>query len=498
MSKFLCIPRLKTKELTHKDIKSRIREIKILRLKIVSKDSKFQERNSRALRSLITILRESKRSELQLVSTRDIISCSVTLLSHYEEKLHRTEGGFCDWRRRRDYKIALFCYNEILRSFIPEKTQEIVNSLVEVMHKEKLWHWEHLCWELSRGLLQQGVGGSPFVDALLDFVENEMTGFYDARAIVRILYEILDVYTWSKDQRTVSTIERLLKLYYASLSGNKTDDVPPYAPLRRGDNTSDVTILDFGSTLEYAAYMHDTRLYKDTLTSNIFPVLMRMIASTNRLVSLLGNRVIHHLLDRHENRTQFDTPKIFFENMSFDLRVSRYDKQDKHFLQVNRQILHDSLVHGIMKHSAIRLNLESVYCTICLIAVEVPCGFTAAALVCLVMNLQDLTLEQSDLSRHISCHIHATVIAIMSLLCWIHEAKVFYTCVNKIMMQRAQWAPHLNPPIKPRYRFAIHHVLWDKPEFFFVDWEARYGLWKCFRLREEHRRITDDSLNKNS
>lgn len=527
MSKFLCIPRIKTKTLTAEETKSRILEVKFLCLKSVSNKSKLRARNNKALRGLLSTLRDIKRDELQLSGTDDIILCSIKLLAYYEAELHKTDNGFCDWKRRRDYKIALLCYNEILRLFIPEKSEEIVDSVVQVLHEERFWHWENLCWELARGLLEQGVGGSPFVEALLDRLENEKTGFFDARAIVRILYEILDVHSWSKDQKTVSTIERLLKLYYASLSGKKLDDVPPYAPLRRGlevclrhtiknlgnehllvvvyhmcvwsigENTSDMTILDFGSTLEYAAYMHDTGLYKDTLTSKIFPILMRMIASSNRLVSLLGNRVMHHLLDRHGNRSQFDTPKVFFENTSFDLRINDYDKQDKYFLERNREILHDSLVHGIMKHCAIRLNLESVYCTICLIAVEVPCGFTAAALVCLLMNLQDLTLEQNQMSRDISCHIHATVIAVMSLLCWIHEAKVFYTYVNEIMMQRAQSAPHLNPPIKSRYRFAIHDIIWDKPEFFFVDWEARYGLWKCFRLRKEHRRITDESLKQN-
>lgn len=57
-------------------------------------------------------------------------------------------------------------------------------------------------------------------------------------------------------------------------------------------------------------------------------------------------------------------------------------------------------------------------------------------------------------------------------------------------MERAQWAPHLNPPLATHYDFAIHHVLWDKPELFFIDWEVRFGLWKCFRLQ------TEDNHNK--
>lgn len=52
------------------------------------------------------------------------------------------------------------------------------------------------------------------------------------------------------------------------------------------------------------------------------------------------------------------------------------------------------------------------------------------------------------------------------------------------MERRAEWAPHLNPPLKPSYEYAQHHILWNKPELFFEDWEARYGLWKCFRVKK--------------
>ncbi|KOC60124.1 hypothetical protein WH47_08114 [Habropoda laboriosa] len=237
--------------------------------------------------------------------------------------------------------------------------------------------------------------------------------------------------------------------------------------------------------------MHEITLYEKTLTPKIFPLLMQMIASTSKITSLLGNRVIQYLLDRKENKMNFDTPKIFFKDTQFDLKIGPCFKEDKLFCKLHREILHDSLLKSIINHCSSRMNLETTYCTICLIAVEVPCGFTAAALVCLLMNLQDLTLKQSKHHTEVSYHLHATVIAVMSLLCWIHKAKVFYEYVNKIMMARAQWAPHLNPPIQSQYNFAAHHILWNKPDLFFVDWEARYGLWKCFRLRETEEDIQE-------
>ena len=66
------------------------------------------------------------------------------------------------------------------------------------------------------------------------------------------------------------------------------------------------------------------------------------------------------------------------------------------------------------------------------------------------------------------------------------------------MERRSELAPHLNPPIKALYNYAQHHVLWNKPDLFFEDWEVRYGLWKCFRnisnRKKEMRQDTHSNL----
>lgn len=39
------------------------------------------------------------------------------------------------------------------------------------------------------------------------------------------------------------------------------------------------------------------------------------------------------------------------------------------------------------------------------------------------------------------------------------------------------------------YQYAQHHILWNKPDLFFEDWEVRYGLWRCFKAK----RVKDSS-----
>lgn len=75
------------------------------------------------------------------------------------------------------------------------------------------------------------------------------------------------------------------------------------------DTITDEAFLDFGNMIEYAALLHNTANYRDSLTSEIFPSILRLIASENFLHSLLGQRVLQHLLDRHGNLPQFHTPR---------------------------------------------------------------------------------------------------------------------------------------------------------------------------------------------
>lgn len=244
--------------------------------------------------------------------------------------------------------------------------------------------------------------------------------------------------------------------------------------------------------MEHTACRHHTVLYTKTLTPEILPLLLRMIGSSKRLISLLGNRIIQHLLDRNQNKELFNTPYIFIEEANFSVTVSECKYEDKLFIKSHREVFHDSIMRSIINHCSFCLNLETTYCTMGLIAVEIPCGFTSASLVCLAMNMQNLMLEEQRAPQRTAFHIHAIVVSLMSLLCWIHKAKVFYDYVYKIILKRAHWAPHLNPPLLMKYDHAAHHVLWNKPDLFFVDWEVRYGLWKRFRLKNDEQKLNSD------
>ncbi|XP_066586960.1 uncharacterized protein [Prorops nasuta] len=467
------------------------------------------------LNEISKILHNSTPEELLQHDLNILFTPIIKELFQHNEKYYDKENTH-RWEINRKLHRVHACYYELLKTFIPINKKRVVTTVLDIIDKNQLWHFETLCFEVFNELLTMGIDGATVVNVIYDKINSKNIKTENVRFMIRILYNILDIYKWPETVETKETVERTLRLFYTSIVNKDDPDIlAGIAIFKRGlqvcvrntvknlpndhllliieymcswavlNSNNNNIILEFGSVLEYTARLYKAGLYETTLNKNIFPLLMKMIASSNKTVNLLGNRVIQYLIDREENRTTFDTPKIFFQNKNFDLKLSSYRREDKQFLKAHREILHDSLLKSLLKHASSRVNLETTYCTICLIAIQVPCGFTAAAVVCLLMNAQDIILDETNSNRPLVLyHIHAVIISIMSLLCWIHDAKVFYNYVNSIIMERAQWAPHLNPPLQAQYSFAIHHVAYNKPELFFVDWEVRYGLWKCFRLLE--------------
>lgn len=132
-------------------------------------------------------------------------------------------------------------------------------------------------------------------------------------------------------------------------------------------------------------------------------------------------------------------------------------------------------------HSMNIVNLKVIYTILCSIILEVPCGLTAAAAACMLMSIQDMALNAEKISTSSRYWMHAIVVSVMSLICWVHKAPVLYSYVNKIMYRRATEAPQLNPPIMHYYKIGRHNITWNKPTLFFEDWELRYALWKHFQ-----------------
>ncbi|KAJ8667282.1 hypothetical protein QAD02_008944 [Eretmocerus hayati] len=497
--------------------------------KICAGDSNevYLSKSDKEIQLLTSVLSRHPDPKLLFENSRILITCAMRTLVKYSVYKFgvRFEVGISGHKRHTKYVQAKENFNNlvnILSSFTPDR---MIEMIVTIIHRDNIWVFRRVSLDILLVMLGAGLNGFLICNKIVDkveFPETDQEG--DSKSVVKVLYELLNHYRWPENDDTTTFLERLLNLYYKSLH-NSQDTSRDLSDLRGSlelcvrhiiHNVTDKHLLiiiklmsawsiidpvdhnivqKYGGTLEYAAYVHKGDTFARTLTTDIVLLLMKMIGSEVKFVSLLGNRVLQYLIDRGGNQMFFNTPKIFFPEIRLNVKLCdynredksfQYNREDKHFLKSHREVVHKNMIKSILNHCHTRLNLETTYCTICLLLVEIPCGFSAAMLSCLMMHLQEIVRKHQDqIGRKESYHIHALIISVLSFVCWIHEARDFHAYVINTAMERAQWAPHLNPPLQSSYNFAVHHVHWDKPELYFDNWEVRLGLWRRFRLNQE-------------
>ncbi|CAH2207651.1 jg25052, partial [Pararge aegeria aegeria] len=158
------------------------------------------------------------------------------------------------------------------------------------------------------------------------------------------------------------------------------------------------------------------------------------------------------------------------------LKIGEYDSNDKVFIRQYREQLHVFLFKVARNHHYSLINLRTMYSLIACTILEVPCGLTAAAASCLAMTIQDFAVTAEELPDKSRYWLHAIVLSIISLICWVHKAPDLYRYVNEIVSRRAKDAPQLNPALLKTYKEYNKYTYWKKPMLYFEDWELRYGL----------------------
>lgn len=369
------------------------------------------------------ILSRSLNKQLESVKPFHLIKCVIKCLVRYS---YHTKMKFqlsvSEKKSISKYNISLKNYKKLIIFYKSDYSEEILKTVVNLIHQQKLWKMRRLCFELFLGLYNCGYNESLICNEICNEIErkDEFLDDRDYKAMAKVLYQLLDVCNWAKTSETELFIERLMNLYFKSLHNPTDENYDPFFDKLRGSLELCVThiishisqdhvliiiqqlsswsvrsdlnprvILNYGSVLVFAAQYHKNHLLINTFTPNVFPLIMQMISSDLQFVSLLGNRVFQSLIDRNFIKSFFNTPQIFFPHVKKNFKVKNPDAQDVKFLMDNREIIHKSLLKSIINHRSKRSNLETAYCTLCLLVLEIPCGFSATAMCCLMMNLQE-------------------------------------------------------------------------------------------------------------
>lgn len=270
-------------------------------------------------------------------------------------------------------------------------------------------------------------------------------------------------------------------LIHATLEG--IDEVIKYQLIVMLESESNGEIIDYlAYPLLYGSFLYKVETFSTSLHPNLVRNILLLIASPDKRKSVFGNQIFQNIFDTQRNLAELFSVRIFFLELTrYNINVQKANIFDEAFIRTYRKEMHVSFLTAIIYHADEHTILKHVYTSMALLITEIPCSYTATFLVCLIMQVQN-TFQEQEIPLAASHRVHAVVIAIMSLVCWIMNAEVLYKYVNTILKRRANTAPFLNPPLRDSYKYANHYVLWNKAEYFFESYEVRYALWKRFRL----------------
>ncbi|CAH1110331.1 unnamed protein product [Psylliodes chrysocephalus] len=440
-----------------------------------------------------------------------IIWSMISCIHHFQLRLKTESSGIIAWSRKREAEYCMSVYFKLL-TLIKEPHQRVaLNSILTFYKEGKLWEIEFGCTDMIVGLFELRPASDSIDDIIFTIEYSTITSTQEAKYLTELLYNIVRKIKWKNIPQYI--LEKFLNMMESSISP-KPQEIYNYSSLRLGLencirniinnlNSHDLIILIYltinkineydededmiftlGKLCIHAAYKYKTNTKNAALARGPLPIVFKLFFSQNPIKTIIALKIWHHLVDRNDNIKHFLTPKIFFQECDFKLIIKKCHNRDKAFFKRVKQIVYE-IIMGSFLTCDDKTGLENTFACVAITLVDIPCGYTASCFVTVAMSLQEYALRLTPVNRLRSHHLHATVLSILTLICYIYKAQVFYTYVLTVMEKRAEWAPHLNPPLKTHYEYAQHHILWNRPDLFFEDWEARYGLWKCFRGRKK-------------
>lgn len=505
-------------------------------------NSAYHQNKVIAVKKLDYILKNTDRRNLQESDFQELLLCSLTLVYYFgmRLKLSRLTSRYWYWCGKRQFNKTEAVFQRTMDLLHPERSDVTIRITLKFFTDVKLWSFESFVGQILEIVLYFNRGKTTLFNIMLTDIHCVL--FHDvksARHRMRILYGLLKSRNWVIDkQKLLPFVTRLLDFFACSIC-KSYEKIPAYGYLRQGFEVclrrifervenghrlliittmlnwfsisspmSDDDVLEFSTLIDHAAKLYKVESYMESFNGSVFVhVLNILVGSSNALYSLIGCRLLVRFLDRQNNAPFLIVPTIYYEFSQVGLifvrkifsplsiffiqkmivfpqvrlKIRECDKKDKHFIRRHRDKFHEFLIQAVNLHCNSATNLKSLFAVICCLVLEVPCGITAAAAACMAMSVQDYALNGENLSATCRYWMHAIVVSIMSLICWVHKAQVLYSYVNQIISRRAKEAPQLNPPLMQLYDIGRRHVTWNKPTLFFEDWELRYGLWKHFQ-----------------
>nr|CAI5853013.1 unnamed protein product [Callosobruchus analis] len=420
------------------------------------------------------------------------------------DRLYKWMTILRDIIQRVDIAYCVTMYSQLIEKLNVLSLRLALNAVITFYMEGKLWDVDFNCMDLiSRCLNRLPDAEVGFNDILRYMKIGSTTKPQHSRHIMVVLYEVVKLIEW----RSVppESVDNFMKKLLDMLQCNSEYKIPTRfncLALRKGirmcicnmievlwkkrlvklPNQSPSIQRTFSNLARMLAAQYRKRTSRPFSEKGLMPLIFGLFFCREPSLNVLAMTIWRSLLDADNTGHIFQCPRVYFEDALYEIPYCRVHYEDKAFFKSVQRFIFESIVYGIAS-STDREILCCYHETIALTMVTVRCNAAASCFVAVGMAVQEyaFTITKSQLVR--SHHLHAFVLSIMTLVCYVFHAKIFYKYVTSVMQNRAEWAPHLNPPIQKSYKYAAHHILWNRPDLFFEDWEVKHGMWKCFRVK---------------
>lgn len=440
-------------------------------------------------------------THVDVVNTKDLIYCCLILIKHSILKCK------LDFSKKFSKQAAIkiqtsFCL--LLFMFPNERTREIIDIALEFMDNENVWSCEAVSIEIFHCLLSSCECAEVIFHKILDRIEAE-SRTAEAQCCSRILYSIINI---NFKELTSDALMRLINFYHASIEISETksklhphriafkvalmrlfrivraEEISKSLPEILNliiDRKCEFLLKEFGFTMQQGISELSANAILENLQPEVIDQLLLMMTSHCAIESSIACNFLTSLIDHYRNSKFFQVPIIFFLYTNYGHKKGNGSDQAIAIMKDSAMKIEDAVVRAVQLHGKNQENLLSIYKLLCVIIISLPTGIINIMVMKILLKLQRFAIEQKEAYNQDEMNaIHALIISIMTLICYVTRAKALSGYVHEIVRLRYDIAPQLNPNFKKKKGSDSDMNI--KPELLLDKWELRYCLWKHYKF----------------
>ncbi|KAL1494046.1 hypothetical protein ABEB36_009709 [Hypothenemus hampei] len=304
-----------------------------------------------------------------------LISC----LHHFQLRFRTGTSSLIAWTRKKKVQKCIDTYIKLINVLPQISYRLVLNSLVMFYKKGKLWTMEFQFAEMICQLLYLYGDVEEAIEDFLTTAElSSMESDIESRKLIDVLSEILEMIKWKYISDKM--MKRFLTMLRKSISP-KLRGTFRYGSMQKGLDIclrnimnnlcnsdlmrllvtiikmiiyyemEDDLLLEFGSIGEHAALRYHTQKFSTSVPEELMETIMTLMLSKNPYYHMFGYRIIQNITDRRFNKLEFETPRIYFKGVQYNIRKARYSTRDRQFYKKYHLHIYSTLMAGLKQHA---------------------------------------------------------------------------------------------------------------------------------------------------